>query len=156
MTITTKKVASKASTKPKTVPKEASLEVVVSDAPKAKKAPKTNPNEFAIFATGGKQYRVSVGDSLKIEKVVPSVDSGQAVYKEGDKLTFNNVLLVDNGSTDTTIGTPFIKGASINATLKKIGRHPKVDVVKYKQKSRYFKRNGHRQPFFEVKIDSIK
>ena len=118
--------------------------------PKALKASKKASNtEFAVFATGGKQYRVSPGDSLKIEKIIGE-------YKEGDKLTFSDVLLVDNGSTEATIGTPYITGASINATLKKIGRYPTIDVIKYKQKSRYFKKNGHRQPFFEVTIDSIK
>jgi len=142
----TKTKAPKASSKPKTAPKKPVAKPVVSEAPKA---PKINPSEFAVFATGGKQYKVSVGDSLKIEKIIGE-------YKEGDKLTFNEVLLVDNGSTDTTIGTPFIKGASINATLQKIGRYKTIDVIKYKQKSRYFKKNGHRQPYFEVKIDSIK
>jgi large subunit ribosomal protein L21 len=104
--------------------------------------------EFAVIKTGGKQYKVSVGDSVKIEKI-----TGE--YKEGDKLTFDQVLLVDNGK-DTTIGTPVIKGAEVKGTLEKIGRAQKVTVIHYKQKSRYFKKNGHRQPFFQVKIDSIK
>jgi large subunit ribosomal protein L21 len=112
--------------------------------------------EFAVFATGGKQYRVSPGDSIKIEKIIPSTGSGQAAYKEGDKLTFDKVLLVDNGSTEATIGTPYISGATIGATLKKISRYKTIDVIKYKQKSRYFKKNGHRQPYFEIQIDSIK
>jgi len=132
-------------TKPKTVSKEAPK-----TAPKAQKAPKKAVGtEFAVIATGGKQYRVSPGDSVKIEKIIGE-------YKEGDKLTFAEVLLVDNGSTEATIGTPFIKGASVGATIKKIGRYPTIDVIKYKQKSRYFKKNGHRQPYFEVQIDSIK
>ena len=101
-----------------------------------------------MIKTGGKQYKVSVGDSVKIEKI-----TGE--YKEGDKLTFDQVLLVDNGK-DTTIGTPVIKGAEVKGTLEKIGRAQKVTVIHYKQKSRYFKKNGHRQPFFQVKIDSIK
>lgn len=104
--------------------------------------------EFAVINTGGKQYTVSVGDSIKIEKIIGE-------YKEGDKVTFDKVLLVDNGS-DTTIGTHYIPKASVKATITKIGRLPKVDVVKYKQKSRYFKRNGHKQPYFEVKIDALK
>jgi large subunit ribosomal protein L21 len=104
--------------------------------------------EFAVIKTGGKQYKVSVGDSVKIEKI-----TGE--YKEGDKLTFDQVLLVDNGK-DTTIGTPVIKGAEVKATLEKIGRAQKVTVIHYKQKSRYFKKNGHRQLFFQVKIDAIK
>ena len=104
--------------------------------------------EFAVIKTGGKQYKVSVGDSVKIEKM-----TGE--FAEGDKITFDKVLLVDNGK-DTTIGTPTIKGAEVKATLEKIGRAQKVIVIHYKQKSRYFKKNGHRQPFFQVKIDSIK
>lgn len=104
--------------------------------------------EFAVIQTGGKQYKVMVGDEIKIEKL-----AGE--YKEGDKIVFDKVLLVDNG-TDTTIGTPFIDKAKVTATLTKIGRLPKVTVIKYKQKSRYFKKNGHRQPYFQVKIDALK
>ena len=104
--------------------------------------------EFAVIKTGGKQYKVAVGDSVKIEKI-----TGE--HKVGDKLTFDKVLLVDNGK-DTTIGTPNIKGAEVKATLTEIGRAQKVIVIHYKQKSRYFKKNGHRQPFFKVKIDAIK
>lgn len=104
---------------------------------------------YAVFTTGGKQYRVSVGDLVKIEKL-----TGE--YKEGDKLIFNKILLVDDGASEATIGTPFIEGAEVNATLKKIARYKTIDVIKYKQKSRYFKKYGHRQPYFEIKIDSIK
>lgn len=104
--------------------------------------------EFAIIHTGGKQYKVQAGDIVTIEKIVGE-------YKEGDKLTFDKVMLVDNGK-DTTIGTPYIPKAAVTATITKIGRLPKVDVVKYKQKSRYFKRNGHKQPMFQVKIDAVK
>ena len=104
--------------------------------------------EFAIIHTGGKQYKVQAGDLVTIEKIVGE-------YKEGDKLTFDKVMLVDNGK-DTTIGTPYIPKAAVTATITKIGRLPKVDVIKYKQKSRYFKRNGHKQPMFQVKIDAVK
>ncbi|MES3031255.1 MAG: 50S ribosomal protein L21 [Patescibacteria group bacterium] len=104
--------------------------------------------EFAVIQTGGKQYRVSVGEEVKIEKIIGE-------HKEGDKIVFDQVLLVDNGS-DTTIGTPFISKAQVTATITKIGRLPKVNVIKYKQKSRYFKKNGHRQPYFLVKIEGLK
>ena len=104
--------------------------------------------EFAIIETGGKQYIVSEGDTVKIEKI-----SGD--FKLGDKVTFDKVLVVDNGS-DTTIGAPYIKGASVAAEIKKIAKAKKVIVIKYKAKSNYFKKRGHRQPFFEVKISSIK
>jgi len=104
--------------------------------------------EFAVIQTGGKQYQVSVGDVVKIEKIT-------GTYKVGDKLTFDKVLLVDNGK-DTTIGTPYIPEAKVQATLAAIGRDKTIDVIKYKQKSRYFKKKGHRQPHFKVKIDSLK
>jgi large subunit ribosomal protein L21 len=125
-------------------------------APKTEKEPvkkasskKEKSNSFAIFATGGKQYSVKEGDLVKVEKIIGE-------YKEGESIVFDKVLLVDNGTSEATIGAPFIKGAAINATLTKIGRHPKVTTIKYKQKSRYFKKYGHRQPYFEVKIESIK
>ncbi len=103
--------------------------------------------EFAIIETGGKQYLVSEGDTVKIEKI-----SGD--HKVGDSVIFDKVLLVDNGS-DTTIGTPYIKGAHVNAEIKKIARAKKVVVIKYKAKSNYFKKRGHRQPFFEVTITKL-
>ena len=103
--------------------------------------------EFAVIKTGGKQYKVAKGDSIKIEKLSDAA-------KVGDKVAFEEVLLVDNGK-DTTIGTPFIKGAKVEATIDEIGKLPTVTVIHYKQKSRYFKTNGHRQPFFKVQIDSI-
>lgn len=112
-----------------------------------KEAPKKN-GTYAVFTTGGKQYHATAGDLVKIEKLGDN-------YKEGDKIVFDKVLLVDDGKSEATIGTPFIKGAEVNAILKKIGRYKTVDVIKYKQKSRYFKKYGHRQPYFEVKIESI-
>ena len=104
--------------------------------------------EFAVIQTGGKQYKVSKGDTVSVEKI-------KGEYSKGDKLSFDKVLLVDNGS-DTTIGAPFIDGAKVDAEIIEIGRARKILVVKYKQKSRYLRRNGHRQPFFKVKITSIK
>jgi len=104
--------------------------------------------EFAVIQTGGKQYKVSKGSVVSIEKIIGE-------YKKGDKLIFDKVLLVDDGK-DTTIGTPYIVGAKVDAEIMEIGRSRKVMVIKYKQKSRYLKRNGHRQPFFKVKIVSIK
>ncbi len=103
--------------------------------------------EFAVIETGGKQYTVSKGDVISIEKL-------SDISKEGDKVVFDKVVLVDDGK-NTSIGTPYIKNASVKATITKIGRLPKVTVVHYKQKSRYYKKNGHKQPFVEVKIDSL-
>ena len=110
-----------------------------------------NSDGFAVIETGGKQYRVSVGDTIKIEKVKSDVK----IYKEGDSLVFDKVLLVDNGSDVTDIGDPYINGAKVSATISSIGRDPKITVIKYKQKSRYFKKNGHRQPHFKVTINKI-
>ncbi len=104
--------------------------------------------ELAVIQTGGKQYSVSKGDVITIEKLIGE-------YKEGDKIVFDKVLLVDNGK-DTTIGTPYISKAEVSGTITQIGHAPKVEVIKYKQKSRYHKRNTHRQPFFKVKIDTVK
>jgi len=107
--------------------------------------------EFAVIQTGGKQYKVSEGSFVSIEKI----KAKGIEYKKGDKISFDKVLLVDNGK-DTTIGTPYITGAKVNAEIAEIGRARKVLVMKYKQKSRYLRRNTHRQPFFRVKITSIK
>lgn len=117
----------------------------------AKKTQKKSDNssEFAVIETGGKQYKVAAGDVLKIEKI-------KGEFKEGDVITFDKVLLVDNGVDTTTVGTPYIDGAKVTGKLEAFGRHPKVTVIKYKAKSRYFKKNGHRQPYFEVKIEGIK
>ncbi len=104
--------------------------------------------EFAIIQTGGKQYQVKEGDTVTIEKL-----AGE--FKAGDKIIFDKVLLVDNGK-DTTIGMPFINGAKVEGTFTEAGRAKKVVVIRFKQKSRYLKKNGHRQPFFKVKIDAIK
>ncbi len=104
--------------------------------------------EFAIIETGGKQYLVSEGDTVRIEKI-------KGEHKEGDTVVFDKVLLVDNGS-DTSIGEPYLKGASVSAEIRSIGRAKKVEVIKYKAKSNYFKRRGHRQPYFEVKIQKLK
>lgn len=104
--------------------------------------------EFAVIKTGGKQYKVSKGDLIKIEKLSDTA-------KVGDKISFDEVLLTDNGK-ETTVGAPFIKGAKVEASVEKIGKLPTILVMHYKQKSRYFKKNGHRQPYVQVKIDSIK
>ena len=137
------------------------VETVAVKKPRVKANPPTSPKLrgaskslvpsplFTVFTTGGKQYRVKVGDLVKIEKLSDE-------HKEGDKIVFDKVLLIDDGASETTIGTPFIVGAEVKATLNKIARYKTIDVIKYKQKSRYFKKYGHRQPYFEVKIDSIK
>jgi large subunit ribosomal protein L21 len=108
--------------------------------------------EYAVIKTGGKQYVVAPGDLITIEKLGRGINTQD--LKRGDDLTFSEVLLTDNGKV-TTIGTPTIEGAKVTATVFSVGRAPKVDVVKYKAKSNYFKRRGHRQPFVKVKIVSV-
>lgn len=102
---------------------------------------------FAVLKTGGKQYKVSVGDEIAIEAI-------KGDYKTGDKLSFEEVLLKDDGKT-TTLGAPTIAGATISASVVEVGRLAKVIVERYRQKSRYHKKNGHRQPFMSVKIEAI-
>ncbi len=104
--------------------------------------------EFAIIETGGKQYMVSEGDTVKIEKI-------SGTFAEGDTVAFDKVILTDNGS-DMVVGAPYITGAKVSAQIQKIAKAKKVVVIKYKAKSNYFKKRGHRQPFFEVKIGAIK
>ncbi|OHA79962.1 MAG: 50S ribosomal protein L21 [Candidatus Yonathbacteria bacterium RIFCSPHIGHO2_01_FULL_44_41] len=103
---------------------------------------------FAVIQTGGKQYKVAPGETLVIEKL-----PGEP--KVGDKIVFDQVLLVNDGSK-TLVGTPVVVGASVHATLAEEGRGKKVIVIRYRNKSRYFKKNGHRQPFMKVTIDAIK
>lgn len=102
---------------------------------------------FAVIKTGGKQYVVSPGDTIKIEKI-----KGEA--KQGDSIAFDNVLMTTDGQK-MEMGSPTIKNGTVKGTLVSIGRNKKIDVIKYKQKSRYFKKNGHKQPHFKVKIDTI-
>ncbi len=103
--------------------------------------------DFAVIQTGGKQYKVSAGDTVKIEKI-------KGDLKVGDAVVFDKVLMTGSDS-DVKIGTPFLS-AKVEGTLAEIGRNKTVEVIKYKQKSRYFKKNGHRQPWFKVKISGIK
>lgn len=100
-----------------------------------------------VIKTGGKQYKVSEGSVVKIEKISDEI-------KEGDTVTFDQVLLVDDGST-TKVGTPTVSGAKVIAEVVEIGRSKKVDVIKYKAKSRYFKLRGHRQPFMKIKVTKV-
>jgi large subunit ribosomal protein L21 len=120
-----------------------------------KPAPGAELKEFAVIQTGGKQYMVAEGDTVKIEKLKkPTVAGKKDEYKAGDGVIFDQVLLVDNGA-DTTIGMPYIAGASVSGEITKVARARKVTVIKYKAKSNYFKKRGHRQPFFEVKITKL-
>jgi large subunit ribosomal protein L21 len=113
----------------------------------AKAKTQSENNKFAVIKTGGKQYIVKEGDILKTEKITG--------LKEGDKVSFKEVLLTSNGS-DSKIGNPVVPSSEVSGTVVEMGRDQKVIVIKYKQKSRYYKKNGHRQPYTKVKIESIK
>ena len=104
-------------------------------------------NQFAVIKTGGKQYKVSVGDVVAVEKI-------KGDHNVGDKIVFDEVLLLDDGK-ETTLGTPNISGKKVETEITEIGRHKKIDVVQYKAKSRHFIRKGHKQPFFRVKVTAI-
>lgn len=99
---------------------------------------------LAVIATGGKQYLVKTGDTIKIEKI-----EGEA----GGKVTFDKVLLTadDNGG-NVKLGNPTVAGAAVSATVVKQGKHATVRVEKFKRKVRYHKVHGQRQRFTEVKI----
>jgi large subunit ribosomal protein L21 len=101
----------------------------------------------AVIATGGKQYLVSPGVELKIEKI-------KGDFKAGDKLSFDQVLMTSEGS-NVTVGAPTVTGAMVTGTLEEIGRAKKIVVIHYKAKVRHRKKAGHRQPYFRVKIDAI-
>ena len=102
--------------------------------------------KFAIIETGGKQYRIEPGQAFRVEKLADAA--------EGEKVIFDKVLLTsEDGKVE--IGTPYIEGVTVECGFVGNGRAKKVTTIKYKQKSRYFKKRGHRQNFTEVKAETI-
>ena len=99
---------------------------------------------YAIIATGGKQYKVSEGDVINVEKL------GVAA---GETVTFDQVLVVSDEKVK--VGDPTVAGASVEASVVEEGKAKKVVVYKYKRKLGYHKKNGHRQPYTKVKIEKI-
>lgn len=99
---------------------------------------------YAIIATGGKQYKVQEGDVIRVEKLGAEA---------GSEVTFDQVLLV--GDKEVKVGTPTVEGASVKATVVAEGKSKKVIVYRYKRKTGYHKKNGHRQAYTQVKIDKI-
>ena len=100
---------------------------------------------YAIIRTGGKQYRVSEGDVLNVEKLN---------VEEGQEVVFDEVLTVVNDG-DVKVGAPTVAGAKVTAKVAKQGKADKIFVFKYRAKSNYRKRQGHRQPFTKVVIEKI-
>ncbi|MBP9749258.1 MAG: 50S ribosomal protein L21 [Candidatus Pacebacteria bacterium] len=101
---------------------------------------------FAIIETGGKQYRVAEGDVFKVEKLTD--------HKAGDTVVFDKVLLIDDGET-TVVGTPYLEGKTLEVTLVEEGKGKKLHIQKFKSKSRYKRRLGHRQVFAKVKASEV-
>jgi len=99
-------------------------------------------SKFAIIQTGGKQYRVSPGQKVKIEKIEGAKDA---------ILSFDKVLLIGDGD-NIKVGTPYVEGAKVEAKILKQGRDKKKIVFRYHSKTRYRKKKGHRQQFTEVEI----
>ena len=100
---------------------------------------------YAVIATGGKQYRVSEGTVLRVEKL--DAEAGAAVE-------FDQVLLVANGD-QVTIGTPLVSGGKVSATVQKHGQGDKVSFVKFRRRKHYMRRGGHRQQYTEIKVTGI-
>ena len=103
--------------------------------------------QLAVITTGGKQYLVKEGDSLRVEKLE---------VKEGESLSFDPLLVMDESGKDVKVGTPSVKGAKVAAKVTGQGRADKVTVIKFHAKTRYKRKAGHRQPFTALKIESIK
>ena len=99
---------------------------------------------YAIIATGGKQYYVSEGDVFRVEKL--GVEAGSAY-------TFDQVLMV--GGDEVKVGEPLVAGATVEASVLEDGKEKKIIVYKYKRKTGYHKKQGHRQPYTKVKIEKI-
>jgi large subunit ribosomal protein L21 len=100
---------------------------------------------YAVIQTGGKQYRVEEGESLKIEKL----EAGT-----GDVVEFDKVLMLQTGDT-VKVGQPFIEGSKVTATVTSHGRHKKIKIIKFKRRKHHMKQMGHRQYFTEVQITGI-
>lgn len=100
---------------------------------------------YAVIKTGGKQYRVTEGQTLKVEKLE---------VEEGASVEFDTVLMIADGG-QVKVGTPYVEGARVSATVKSQGRGPKVRIIKFRRRKHYRKTQGHRQSYTEVRIGGI-
>jgi len=100
---------------------------------------------YAIFKTGGKQYRATTGDILKVEKIEA---------EKGATVELDQVLMVGEGE-DVKIGAPYLEGGKVTATVVDHGRHKKIKVIKFKRRKNYRKQMGHRQYFTQMEITGI-
>ena len=99
----------------------------------------------AVFTTGGKQYRVSEGDVLRVEKLAT---------EEGGTVDFDQVLMVNEGD-EVKVGTPYVAGGKVTAKVRSHGRHKKIHIIKFKRRKQHLKRTGHRQDYTELEITGI-
>jgi len=100
---------------------------------------------YAVIQTGGKQYRVSQGTTLKVEKITAD---------EGSSIDLDKVLMVADGD-DVKIGAPYVEGGKVTATVVSHGRGKKVHIIKFKRRKHHMKRQGHRQSYTELEITGI-
>jgi len=100
---------------------------------------------YAVIKTGGKQYKVAVGDKLKVELIPADI---------GSQITLSEVLMLVDGE-NVVIGNPVVEGASVNASVVQEGRHKKIRIFKMRRRKHYQKHQGHRQYYTEIKIDAI-
>ena len=100
---------------------------------------------YAVFETGGKQYRAQEGDIIRVEKL----NAG-----EGASIDFDKVLMVSDGDS-IRIGTPYVSGGKVNATVKAHGRGDKIRIVKHRRRKHYHREMGHRQHYTELQITGI-
>ncbi|GLR26091.1 MULTISPECIES: 50S ribosomal protein L21 [Limnobacter] len=100
---------------------------------------------YAVIKTGGKQYKVTAGEKLKVEQIPADI---------GQEISLNEVLAVGSGE-QVKVGTPLVEGASVKAVVVAHGRHDKVKIFKMRRRKHYQKRQGHRQNFTQIQIQSI-
>ncbi len=100
---------------------------------------------YAVIKTGGKQYRIEEGQVIRVETLKAEV---------GEKVDFSEILMVANGD-DIKIGAPIVEGAKVTASVLEHGRHKKVEIIKFKRRKHHMKRQGHRQNYTAIKIESI-
>jgi len=100
---------------------------------------------YAVIATGGKQYRVSEGTVLRVEKLEAEA---------GSTVEFGQVLVVGEGA-EVAVGAPYVAGARVTATVQAHGKGDKVRIVKFRRRKHYLRQKGHRQPYTEIKVTGI-
>ncbi len=100
---------------------------------------------YAVIQTGGKQYRVSEGTTLRVEKIAAD---------EGASIEIDKVLMVADGD-DIKVGAPYVEGGKVTATVKAHGKGKKVRIIKFKRRKHHMKRQGHRQAYTEIEVTGI-